>query len=388
MSQPVIPSGRDPRIDVLRGLALLMIFVDHIPADLLNRATLHNFGFCDAAEVFVFLAGFSSMLAYGKAFEREGVLRGLARIAGRCFRIYLFQIGLLAATFGIALVWTSVYHFSPAIVARVLGAPLSAIAHGLTLQALPKYVDILPLYVLLLAGFPLIYFGLRRHAWLTLAASAALWGVANLDHDLNMTNWVDGRGWFFDPFAWQLLFTIGALMAQGLARRGGSLPRSRWLVGLCLAYLIGAALQATPWADCPLPNLQLFAMAPTDKSYLGWPRILDILALVYLCFSSDRLIAITRHRLLRPMQLYGRHSLEVFSVGCILALFGRLAFRVDGAGPAMQLLVNVVGIGAMWGVAAWLEHGRQQRRGGGADVPARPAPLAGGLQPVRVPARR
>src|SRR6266487_3160746 len=61
-------SKRDPRIDVLRGLALLMIFVDHVPDNLLSLITLRNFGFSDAAEVFVLLAGFSSMLAYGRIF--------------------------------------------------------------------------------------------------------------------------------------------------------------------------------------------------------------------------------------------------------------------------------------------------------------------------------
>src|ERR1700675_2475634 len=84
---------RDPRIDVLRGMSLLMIFVDHIPGNMLGLFTLHNFGFSDAAEVFVLLAGMSSMLAYGRIFEREGALGGLRRIFQRCVRIYLFQIG-------------------------------------------------------------------------------------------------------------------------------------------------------------------------------------------------------------------------------------------------------------------------------------------------------
>ncbi len=58
-------SKRDLRVDVLRGISLLMIFIDHIPDNSLGLVTIHNFGFSDAAEVFVLLAGFSSMLAYG-----------------------------------------------------------------------------------------------------------------------------------------------------------------------------------------------------------------------------------------------------------------------------------------------------------------------------------
>ena len=62
----VSTSKRDPRIDVLRGVALMMIFADHLPGNPLSLITLRNFGFSDAAEVFVLLAGFSSMLAYGR----------------------------------------------------------------------------------------------------------------------------------------------------------------------------------------------------------------------------------------------------------------------------------------------------------------------------------
>jgi OpgC protein len=55
MPSEAVSSKRDPRIDVLRGMALLMIFVDHIPGNVLSLVTLHNFGFSDAAEVFVLL---------------------------------------------------------------------------------------------------------------------------------------------------------------------------------------------------------------------------------------------------------------------------------------------------------------------------------------------
>ena len=103
----LIASKRDPRIDVLRGIALVMIFVDHIPGNTLSLVTLRNFGFSDAAEVFVLLAGMSSMLAFGRVFEREGARSGLRRIVLRLARIYLFQIGLLLTTLAVVLLWTT-----------------------------------------------------------------------------------------------------------------------------------------------------------------------------------------------------------------------------------------------------------------------------------------
>ena len=69
-ARPAVRPPRDGRVDALRGVALLMMFVDHIPQNLLNRFTLRNIGFADAAEIFVLLAGFASMLAYGRVVRR------------------------------------------------------------------------------------------------------------------------------------------------------------------------------------------------------------------------------------------------------------------------------------------------------------------------------
>src|ERR1700730_7293907 len=200
MPTSAITSKRDARIDVVRGMALLMIFVDHIPGNVLSLATLHNFGFSDAAEVFVLLAGMSSMLAYGRVFEREGALGGLRRIIRRCARIYLFQIGLLLTTLAVVLLWTTHYQLAPTLVAPILNAPVSGIARGLTLQAVPGYLDILPLYLVLLAVFPIVYLGLRLSPALTLGVSAAIWLAVNLDPNLNLPNWMNGGRWFFNPF--------------------------------------------------------------------------------------------------------------------------------------------------------------------------------------------
>jgi hypothetical protein len=205
----LLNSVRDPRIDVLRGIALLMIFVDHISADWLNRITMHNFGFCDAAEVFVLLAGMSSMFAYGKIFHRDGIKPALRKIVARCSRIYLFQIGLTSTTIGVVLVWRNVYHLDPGSIAPILGAPVEGLVHVLTLSALPEYLDILPLYIVLLVAFPLIYLAIRLSLAFALSGSALLWLTAQLMPALNLPNWIDGQGWYFDPFAWQFLFVIG-----------------------------------------------------------------------------------------------------------------------------------------------------------------------------------
>jgi hypothetical protein len=369
-----IASRRDPRIDVLRGVALLMIFVDHIPGDALGFVTLHNFGFADAAEVFVLLAGMSSMLAYGRIFEREGAVGGLRRIIWRCARIYLFQIGLLLTTIAVVLAWTTHFQLAPTLVAPILNAPLSGIAHALTLQAVPGYLDILPLYLVLLAVFPLVYLGLRLNAGLALGVSAAIWLAVNLDHNLNLPNWMNGEHWFFNPFAWQFLFTIGAAFAMLAAAHGGSLPRARWALCLCAVYLGLAFLESTPWEYWHLPSLRPFNMAAPDKTQLAAVRILNILALAYPLLSSPGLHALAGRRFFRPLEACGRHSLEVFAAGCICALFGRLLFRTYGAGFDIQVAINVIGLALMCMLGLWLERRRMQVGGkaGTATLEVRP----------------
>jgi len=349
-------SKRDPRIDVLRGLALLMIFVDHIPGNLLGLITMRNFGFADAAEVFVLLAGFSSMRAYGGIFERDGARRGLRRILLRLARLYLFQVGLLLTTLGVVLMWTSHFQQQPTIVAPILNAPVAGLAHALTLHAVPSYLDILPLYIVLFAAFPLVYVGLRKSLWLGLGVSATVWLAANFAGNLNLPNWIDGKSWTFDPFAWQFLFTIGAALAMLSAEHDGALPRARWLAWPSGVYLAFAFIASAPWAAWHLPSLQPLTMPTPDKTHLDALRLLDMLALTYLLLSSARLRAFADSRLLRPLEACGRHSLEVFAVGCILALFGRLLFRTFGAGLDMQIVVNAAGLVTMCLVGLWLER--------------------------------
>ncbi len=126
---------RDPRVDALRGIALIMIFIDHVPGNSLSLGTLRNFGFADAAELFVLLAGFASMVAYGGSFAREGVLFGLRRVLLRCLRLYLFQALLLLAVLVVVSAWLRYFGVEPESGAPFVHRGLNGLRHGLTLQA-------------------------------------------------------------------------------------------------------------------------------------------------------------------------------------------------------------------------------------------------------------
>lgn len=371
------PARRDARVDVLRGVALLCIYVDHIPPDVLNWITLRNFGFSDAAELFVMLAGFASVMAYGRSFARDGAATGVRKIVMRCARLYVFQVGLLLATIAIVWMWDTHYNLEPRALAPMLQGGVPAIVRGLTLRSQPSNLNILPLYILLLGLFPLIYVGIRTSLGLTVLVSAALWAATNFWPGLNLINSFDGAGWFFDPLSWQFIFVIGAALAVVMARNGGALPRWSWLVALCCVFLAASFIEVFPWTDLGLPNLAPLRMEPPDKTHLAPLRLLHAIAFVYVVLSWRGRAGAMWAPLIRAAEVCGKHSLEVFSLGTLLALVGRLAFRTFDGGWPMQAGVNVIGLGAMVALGAVLEHARKRP----ASHAAKPEALAHAIRP-------
>lgn len=356
---------RDHRIDALRGIALLMMLADHAPQDVLNRFTLRNFGFADAAEIFVLLAGYASWLAYGRLILRGpptgGWAMGVERIIRRCWRLYLFQMVMLLVSVLTIRQWR---HYSPVPVDFLE----PELAHGhewiwrvLSLQALPNNLNILPLYIVLLLAFPVLVFLWKLSPWLLAGASLALWGLVNSDPTLNLPNWLDPDGWYFNPFAWQFIFTLGMLAAIMAGKREGNLPGPLWARVVAGAYLVFGALQCFPYESWNLPSLRpLGDMPPADKSDLAIWRWTDALAILLLVQSSVTATRLSETRVGQALALLGRHSLEVFSFGTILDLFARLVMNSFGDGWIIQILVNVLGFAGVYGVAVWLDRHRRQ----------------------------
>ncbi len=371
---PASPSSspRDPRVDLLRGISLLSIYVDHIPQNWLADFTLHNFGFSDAAEVFVLLAGFSATHAYNSVFERHGLRVGLTKVLQRCLRIYGVQVLLLIGTLLLVGAWERVYGIQSMILGPMLRDGWHGAMRGVSLRALPAYLDILPLYILLLAAFPVIRFGMTRSVAATLGASAALYGAANLFH-WNLRNVVDPADkahWYFDPFTWQLLFVIGCVLAVA-SRQARPLMTTPpvALLALCWAYAVGACLVLDAWKlwPAPLPG-DFYGTSPLlgilgnePKTYVSPWRLANVLAIAYLVLTSKLMVRVARLRILSPVVACGRNSLPVFALGCVLALVGRLIFRTAGVTVPAQVLVNVVGLGAILALGLALDARRSRR---------------------------
>jgi hypothetical protein len=183
--------------------------------------------------------------------------------------------------------------------------------------------------------------------------SVGLWAIANV-LEMNLPSQQHPKGWVFNPFAWQLLVTIGALTAHFTRR--GPIQVSRPLVALAAAYLTFAFMVMAPWTQIEaFKTWRLFSpdiMGHMDKAYLSPWRLANVVALGYLAITllSPQSQWLTRSWA-TGIGRCGRHSLEIFALGTVLSFAGWVLLVEAGNGFVLQILVSTVGIGMLWGTA-------------------------------------
>jgi hypothetical protein len=232
-----------------------------------------------------------------------------------------------------------------------LDEPHVAIVKALLLEFQPTFLDILPLYIVLLVAFPVILLGLRRGAAIVLVPSLLLYAFVQITN-FSMPAYPEGHVWYFNPLAWQLLFTAGA--ALGLAG-GRERPRARWQRAvLPVAAAIAAAgfVIKISWTIHgvwdPFPGLALKELWPVNKSNLSPIRLIPFFAMVAVVAAMvPRDAAALRSTAARPLVLCGQQSLEVFCLGILLSALGHFVLSEYNSAIPVQLAVNLVGILAM-----------------------------------------
>ena len=380
-SRPRVP--RDYRLDFFRGLALVFIFMDHIPDNAFSYLTLRSFALSDAAEVFIFISGYTAALVYGRALMREGTLLSAAHVWRRVWQLYVAHLCLFML-FNAEVSYT-LRHFDNPLFADELRAgdyldePGEATVRVLLLQFQPAFLNILPLYIALMLVFPLVLAALRRHALLALLPSALLWGAVQV-WDINLAGWPEDREWYFDPLAWQFLFVIAAYFGFRQARGLPALPGLRWLLPAAAALAIaGCVLQATNMLhevfDVGVRPLVLPLWA-VDKTPLPPLRLLSMLALAYLVarlVPRDARFLTSRAGWL--VVLCGQKSLYVFCLSILLSVLGNAVITAMGGGLAAQMAVNLAGLLLMAGLGLLLSW-----YSGGGRLPVRPRSVPGGAR--------
>jgi hypothetical protein len=367
-------SERDFRLDFCRGLALIVIFIDHVPKNPFADWTLHKFAFCDAAEIFVLISGMASYLAYGSKLDRFGFSVCAKAIGRRWTKVYVAHLLLFAAVSAAMLLAAA--HLSGADYVEhlklnwLLDRPREAVLAAVTLRYLPMYLDILPLYLVLLGIAPLLIYLVKRDYRVALLISLLLYVVVWMT-GLNLQAGNNAKGWYFDPFAWQLLYTVGMVICHLNKTAPQLLPwRRRWL-GLAVAFIVFGVLCAAPWTSnglaLPYPSFRLW---PADKTFLAPLRILNVLALLYVfAFFVPAQASWFRTRLAAPLLSCGRHSLSVYGVGVVLSCLGFVAISEASYAVVVPPAINFAGIAILFALAAFLDW-RKTRQARLAAAPA------------------
>ena len=169
---PAAKAGRDLRLDLFRGLALWLIFLDHVPNNILAWFTIRNYGFSDATEIFIFISGYTAAFVYGRAMVQRGFIIAGARILKRAWQIYVAHVFLFAIF--IAEISYVASSFENPLYAEEMNAldflkqPEVTIIQALLLKFKPVNMDVLPLYIVLLLLFPVALWLLIRNATVAL----------------------------------------------------------------------------------------------------------------------------------------------------------------------------------------------------------------------------
>jgi hypothetical protein len=358
VARPAIPAERDLRLDLFRGIALWLIFLDHIPENILNWFTIRNYGFSDATEIFIFISGYTAAFVYGRAMLERGFLVASARILRRAWQIYVAHIFLftifLAEIAYVAGTFDNPLYAEEMRILDFLKQPDVTIFEALILKFKPVNMDVLPLYIVLLLLFPPILFVLLWQPALALAGSALVY-VLTWSFDFNLPAYPNGV-WFFNPFAWQLLFVFGAWCALGGAQRLSAVLHSRTTLAVAIAYMVFAFAITLTWYVEPLahfvPNWLSEWMYPIDKTNLDVLRFAHFLALAAVTVRFvPRDWPGLKWPILQPAIICGQHSLEIFCLGVFLAFAGQFIISEYSGGPLIQVAISLAGILIMIGTA-------------------------------------
>jgi hypothetical protein len=272
------------------------------------------------------------------------------------FAIYLAEISYVATSFENPL------YAEEMNILDFLKQPDVTIIQALLLKFKPANMDVLPLYIILLLLFPPILWLLQFRATLALGASVLLY-VLTWEFGWNMPSYPSGS-WYFNPFAWQLLFVFGAWCAVGGAQRLSGVIRSPVTLAIAITYLAFAFVISLTWY---LPGMSQYmpvwledVIYPIDKVNLDVLRFAHFLALaVVTLWFVPRDWPPLKSWWLWPAVVCGQHSLEIFCLGVFLSFAAHFAMVEVSGGLWVQVVASVLGIVIMTasaGLITWYKR--------------------------------
>ncbi|MCK1290048.1 OpgC domain-containing protein [Bradyrhizobium sp. 30] len=367
--------GRDLRLDLFRGIANWAIFLDHIPDNVVNWITTRNYGFSDAADLFVFISGYTASFVYARMMLERGFLVGATRLTKRVWQLYVAHIILfviyIASISYLALRFGDSEMINEFNVAGLVDNATETLRQGLFLRFKPLNLDVLPLYIVLMGLFPPVLWFMLRKPDLTMALSIVLWLTAR-HFGLNLNAYPAGQ-WYFNPYCWQVLFVFGAWCAMGGARRSMTLINAPVTLWLCLGYMLFALVMTMagrfPTLGGMSPEWLFSAFNPNDKTNLAPYRFIHFVVIVILVIRFvPKDWPGLEWKGFDPIIVCGQQSLAVFCVGVFLSFVGHFELSMSSGSLFAQIFVSVAGIAIMTTVAYYISWSKKQ------DKPLKPPP--------------
>jgi hypothetical protein len=361
---------RDPRIDFFRGLALLVLCIDHNEelsgVQALSYITYAPVGIATGAEAFVFLSGLTLGYAYQPVFAAKGYWMVHARCVVRAWQLYLLHIVGLVLTIAVITLVPGLLNTDAAAltVSESIRPSSGMLARFATLRANPVYFDILPLYIILLLSVPPLFPALRRSVGLGLSLSAVIYVLGQtIAAALGPRALPFAGSMFYNPIAWQFLFVIGLTVAVHL-RMGGQLPSlsRRGLVGLLVALAalglwyklarVNALIEPFGPVDYAPGSRVPYDVPFIDKALLGPVRVLHFVVLAFVIATLCPKDAVwLRSRLAAPVIACGSQALEVFVFGTVFTYAVATIMEAAHGGRVLIVGLDLVAVAASCGVA-------------------------------------
>ena len=234
------------------------------------------------------------------------------------------------------------------------------IGQALTLRYKPVDLDVLPLYITLIAASPLILWCLLRRPNTTLLGSVFLYICARY-FDWNLPSYPAGATWYFNPFAWQLIFVFGAWCGVGGVKKLWPIIESRIAQTMAIVWIAFALVVVMTWRipvlDAMVPKWFIKAIYPIDKTNLDMLRFTHFLAVALLVARFfPRRSEILSSKWLHPVVLCGQHSLPLFCFGVFLSFGSHWVLVQYSNGLLAQFAVSFGGIAIMVALAWLLER--------------------------------
>jgi hypothetical protein len=361
------PKGRDLRLDLFRGVANWAIFLDHIPDNVVNWITTRNYGFSDAADLFVFISGYTASFVYARMMLERGFIVGATRLTKRVWQLYVAHV-ILFVIYIAAIGYVAQRYNDPDIinefnVAGLVDSPIQTLTQGLLLKFKPLNLDVLPLYIVLMGFFPPVLWAMLRWPDYTMIASLVLWFLAGR-FGWNFSAYPAGT-WYFNPYCWQLLFVFGSWCALGGAQKARAIISSPLATYFCFAYLVLAMVMTFagrfPDFGALFPHWLYDTFNPNDKTNLGWYRFLHFVVIVVLTVKFvHKDWPGLEWRIWEPVIKCGQQSLAVFCVGVFLSFVGHFMLMLSSGTIWAQIFVSVSGITIMTLVAYYISWSKKQ----------------------------